>query len=99
MTIDAAVPTSSPRVLHVGGGSASDEPDFDALLDAVPDPSPVASPTGGEDLAVLLYTSGTSGRPRGAMLSHRALLADLEHVRRIEPPPTSPDGSVNSSLG
>ncbi|MGH4014167.1 MAG: AMP-binding protein, partial [Pseudonocardiaceae bacterium] len=34
-------------------------------------------PTGGEDLAVLAFTSGTSGDPRGVMLSHRALLANL----------------------
>ncbi len=43
---------------------------------------------GGQDpetLAVLLYTSGTSGRPRGAMLTHRALLANIEQVARVEP--------------
>jgi long-chain acyl-CoA synthetase len=39
-----------------------------------------------EKLAVLLYTSGTSGRPRAAMLTHRALLANLDQVARIEPP-------------
>ena len=38
-----------------------------------------------EDLAVLLYTSGTSGRPRGAMLTHRALLANLEQCAAIWP--------------
>jgi long-chain acyl-CoA synthetase len=42
--------------------------------------------SGGDDLAVLLYTSGTSGRPKGAMLSHRALLANLEQLSRIAPP-------------
>lgn len=49
---------------------------------------------GGEDLAVLLYTSGTSGRPKGAMLPHRALLANLEQGARIEPPVITPDDVV-----
>jgi long-chain acyl-CoA synthetase len=46
----------------------------DALLAARPDP---------EALAVLLYTSGTSGEPRAAMLTHRALLANVEHLVRL----------------
>ena len=29
------------------------------------------------DLAWLIYTSGTTGMPKGAMLSHRSLLASL----------------------
>jgi len=41
---------------------------------------------GGEDVAVLLYTSGTTGAPRGAMLSHRALLANLDQLAAVEPP-------------
>ena len=48
----------------------------------------------GEDLAVLLYTSGTSGRPKGAMLPHRALVANLEQAARIEPPVTTADDVV-----
>jgi long-chain acyl-CoA synthetase len=44
---------------------------------------------GGEDLAVLIYTSGTSGRPKGAMLSHRAMLANLEQLGAIEPVPVT----------
>ena len=39
-----------------------------------------------EKLAVLLYTSGTSGRPRAAMLTHRALLANIEQVAPVDPP-------------
>ena len=39
-----------------------------------------------EKLACLLYTSGTTGRPRAAMLTHRALLANIEQVAAVEPP-------------
>ncbi len=40
-------------------------------------------PIGGEDVAVLAFTSGTSGSPRGVMLSHRALLANLEQYAAL----------------
>lgn len=40
--------------------------------------------TSAEDLAVVLYTSGTSGKPKGVMLSHRNLLSNAaqlhEHI-------------------
>jgi long-chain acyl-CoA synthetase len=38
---------------------------------------------GGSDLAVLLYTSGTEGSPKGAMLSHRALIANHMQIARV----------------
>ncbi|WP_344132420.1 AMP-binding protein [Luedemannella flava] len=40
---------------------------------------------GGEDLAVLLYTSGTAGAPKGAMLSHRALIANHRQLAEVRP--------------
>lgn len=45
-----------------------------------------------ESLAVLLYTSGTSGKPKGAMLTHRALLANLEQLSALtDPAPMLPE--------
>ena len=51
-----------------------------------------------EKLAVLLYTAGTSGRPRAAMLTHRAMLANLEQVARVEPPMIRADDVVLAVL-
>ncbi len=53
---------------------------------------------GGEDLAVLLYTSGTEGNPKGAMLSHRALLANHAQLARVEPPPLAADDVILLAL-
>lgn len=82
---------------HVVVADVSDPPPgattFDGLLASGADRS-VEATGGGEDLAVLMYTSGTSGRPRGAMLSHRALLANLDQCARIEPPIASADDVV-----
>ena len=48
--------------------------DFRALV--VEDTSGLPAPPGAEEVACLQYTSGTTGRPRGAMLTHVNLLAD-----------------------
>jgi long-chain acyl-CoA synthetase len=44
----------------------------------------VSSPRDPEALAVLLYTAGTSGEPKAAMLSHRALLSHLRNIASLK---------------
>jgi len=39
----------------------------------------------GEDLAVFCYTSGTTGLPKGAMISHRNLIAGCDLTMQIDP--------------
>jgi long-chain acyl-CoA synthetase len=36
-----------------------------------------------EDLAALVYTSGTTGKPKGAMLTHGNLVANLDQVSQV----------------
>jgi long-chain acyl-CoA synthetase len=69
-----------------------DDGAWSKLLDGGETPASAAGRD--EDLAVLLYTSGTSGRPRGAMLSHRALLANLDQLRAVDPPIVDVDDRV-----
>ncbi|MGY5884034.1 class I adenylate-forming enzyme family protein [Modestobacter lacusdianchii] len=49
-------------------------------------PAP-ADPDDPAALALLAYTSGTTGRPRGAMLTHGALLANQRQLLALDPPP------------
>lgn len=62
-------PKSLERLIAIGSN------EYDKLLTA--DPIAVV-PRGGGDLAWLFYTSGTTGRPKGAMLTHRVLAAATE---------------------
>ena len=60
------------HVILVGGGA--DGHDFDTLIAAAPADYEIA-PTDPEALAILHFTSGTTGRPKGAMHVHAAIIA------------------------
>ncbi len=52
------------------------------LRDRVPSPVHLVAD---EDLALLQYTGGTTGTPKGAMLTHQNLSANARQVRAIDP--------------
>ncbi len=66
------------RMRFVTGAAAAEgfEP-FATLMQAQPQAQP--HPVQEEDLAVLLYTSGTTGRPKGAMLTHLNIVHSVMH--------------------
>ena len=67
------------RLVAVGGPIAGAEP-FAALLAAAePPPAPAIAE---EDTAIILYTSGTTGKPKGAMLSHLNVVHSVIHFTR-----------------
>ncbi len=54
-------------------------PDLKALIvDEIPKQEDVSYAGSDDEVAVLLYTSGTTGLPKGAMLTHRNLISNAE---------------------
>ncbi|MGW8761052.1 long-chain-fatty-acid--CoA ligase [Streptomyces sp. NPDC055815] len=68
--------------------TAVEPAEFAATL-ARHEPLPEVADAGDEDMAVLLYTSGTTGRPKGAVLSHAGLRHNTEvntvHIQEMTP--------------
>jgi long-chain acyl-CoA synthetase len=79
--IDAEIAAHAPKTLEwlIAIGNL----DYEALFTA--DPAALV-PRAGGDLAWLFYTSGTTGRPKGAMLTHDNLaMASLAYGREVDP--------------
>jgi long-chain acyl-CoA synthetase len=78
------VPSNIERLIRIGSA------EYEALFIAEPiDPAICAS----DDLAWIFYTSGTTGRPKGAMLTHR-VLSWASHAYASEVDPITPGDPI-----
>jgi long-chain acyl-CoA synthetase len=75
---DRVPPVGAPATLaarlSVGGLADGSEPWTTFLADATRCPLPPVAAVGEDETAVILYTSGTTGRPKGAMLTHLGIV-------------------------
>lgn len=86
--LDAAIaphaPGSLERLIVIGSA------EYEALFSAEP---VGVTPRASDDLAWLFYTSGTTGRPKGAMLTHRVLAA-ASFAYAMEVDPVTPGDAI-----
>src|SRR4051794_9005640 len=61
------------------GGAADRLHRFDKLL-AAPGPDLPETSIAEDDAAVIFYTSGTTGKPKGAISTHRSMIANLQNT-------------------
>lgn len=87
-----------PAVRHVIGIELPDgDPDSFAALCARAEATPVAArAVVPDDLAEIVYTSGTTGTPKGVMLTHGSITADVRGMRASFP--MGPDERLVSFL-
>ena len=65
-------------------GEAKGATSFEELMADAPLPEVTIDPR--EDLVALPYSSGTTARPKGVMLTHRNLVANICQCRGVDPP-------------
>jgi len=78
----AGIPDENLVVLDGAGRAADGHPNAAELL-AAGAPAPTVNFAPSAHLAVLPYSSGTTGNPKGVMLTHRNLVANIAQIRPL----------------
>jgi fatty-acyl-CoA synthase/long-chain acyl-CoA synthetase len=74
-----------PKLQHIvvyGGEAKGDHVALSGLLAGEPAPVEGELPTG-DDIVGIMFTSGTTGLPKGAMHTHRSMLTEIDIVLRM----------------
>jgi len=86
----------SLRTIVCVGGEVTDTTEWRAVVDGPPVPPVTATPYADDDVILIRYTGGTTGRPKGVVHTHRSYLAVvLDVVREL----AIPDDDVALHLG
>jgi long-chain acyl-CoA synthetase len=100
---------SLPALEHafvIDGEPSGDVRAFAELVADPGDPGLPESPIDEDDILAILYTSGTTGKPKGATVTHRQALANVQNIivlgvaqaLRGTPPPEAAAGLQSASL-
>ena len=98
--------TTIEHIFQIGGKSDTPVRAFADLTALAEDPGIPHSPIDEDDLLAISYTSGTTGTPKGATLTHRQAIANLQNIivlgiaaaMRGTPPPEAEAGLQSASL-
>lgn len=91
-SVRSELPDVKGVVVFDGAGATSDAPSWKSFLQRGRHVMPEAGPEldrrekalGPDDLATIMYTSGTTGVPKGVMLSHGNLIANVESLQQLK---------------
>ncbi len=86
VALEVAAPAFADGVREAGADDVLvlGEPSFDDLLATEPAAS-LPDDAAPDDLVALPYSSGTTGQPKGVMLTHRNVVANLCQIRGVTP--------------